>query len=345
MATNPSDRQPPVPCYSREMVQLLAEAVSNAGSGRVRLRGSSMHPTIPDGETVVVSKSSADELRPGDVVLFQHEGRLVAHRIVALNRPAPGMLLTRGDAVAANDAPVTFDEVIGRVDGVVRDGVVLPLPPPPHTPRPPATFRLRVCLAGVHSQLCGFRWYRRVWRRLCPLGGVVVRDATDEDVPRLAEFMAGYRPRLPAPNRERIVRAELEDARAAGAHYLLAESGPKLLGIGSGGELLKERIGVDGWWIANLHVGTRCRGLGVGTAIVRHLVERAKRDGAAEVLCLVAPGNSASRGLFGKLGFEPAEPVFAASVNAAQAQAAGGAPPSALVLRLPFGDSPPSGGR
>jgi signal peptidase I len=79
--------------------------------------GESMEPTFYAGDFVITHDTPADELAPGDVVLFEHGGRHVMHRIVSI-APGPGgeaVLTTRGDNNAVDDAPVPASAVLGRL--------------------------------------------------------------------------------------------------------------------------------------------------------------------------------------------------------------------------------------
>jgi hypothetical protein len=79
--------------------------------------GVSMTPTIAPGTRVRLRRADGHILRSGDVVAFEYNGRLLAHRIVHIGRTLPSSryLLTRGDAMLLPDIPVRLDCVIGMV--------------------------------------------------------------------------------------------------------------------------------------------------------------------------------------------------------------------------------------
>jgi hypothetical protein len=89
---------------------------------RFRTSGCSMHPTIRNGETVMLA--AMGELRKGDIVLSRQASRLVAHRIVGLTkqRGATASVLLRGDSVATCDSPIAPSAVLAQVISVERDG-------------------------------------------------------------------------------------------------------------------------------------------------------------------------------------------------------------------------------
>jgi hypothetical protein len=79
--------------------------------------GVSMTPTIAPGTRVRLRSADGRTFRSGDVVAFEYNGRLMAHRIVRVGRTRASCrhLLTRGDAMLLHDVPVKLDCVIGIV--------------------------------------------------------------------------------------------------------------------------------------------------------------------------------------------------------------------------------------
>jgi signal peptidase I len=94
---------------------------------RFRGEGTSMLPTIADSELVTVAPlRPGDRIVAGDIVLCRRPGGLLAHRVVRID-DGRGALVLRGDAKAACDAPVTRNDILGKVIGVNRDGRVVRL--------------------------------------------------------------------------------------------------------------------------------------------------------------------------------------------------------------------------
>ena len=100
---------------------VLAEGVPLA----LRVRGTSMLPTLWPFETIIVRAIEPAGARIGDVVLLERGGELVVHRIVAAGRDATWV--TRGDALPANDAPIAASALLGVVIGVQRLGRARPM--------------------------------------------------------------------------------------------------------------------------------------------------------------------------------------------------------------------------
>ena len=93
--------------------------------------GFSMSPGLISGTRVRLRPVDPHALRLNDVIAFQSNGRLIAHRIVHLGRSAAsrGYLLTRGDAMLLNDVPVSFASVVGVVSARRSGADWVPLEP------------------------------------------------------------------------------------------------------------------------------------------------------------------------------------------------------------------------
>ena len=99
--------------------ELAAEAVRSFGVLRLRVTGSSMLPAIRPGDVLLIRRCGVDEPAVGDVVLFERERRLFAHRVVARSG---GGLITQGDGVPQRDRCVGAPELLGKVSEVLRGG-------------------------------------------------------------------------------------------------------------------------------------------------------------------------------------------------------------------------------
>src|SRR2546422_7181728 len=116
--------------------ELLAEVARKFGEIRFKATGDSMLPSVWPGDLLTVRRQSFSEFQSGEIVLYEREagentltrpygpaspgGRgFVAHRIVRRNGR---QLITRGDSLRRNDAPVHEEQVLGRVVCVTRNG-------------------------------------------------------------------------------------------------------------------------------------------------------------------------------------------------------------------------------
>lgn len=87
-----------------------------------------MVPAIWPGDTIEIHAPGGTPMAAGQIAVFSRDGRLFAHRIVAIEEHAGvAQIITRGDALAACDVPVPCAEVLGYVGAVIRDGRRIPI--------------------------------------------------------------------------------------------------------------------------------------------------------------------------------------------------------------------------
>ena len=103
--------------------ELAAETLRSFGTLRLRVRGQSMLPSIWPGDTLVIKHSNFADIAPGDIVLYSRGNRFFAHRVLRGIEVADNpQLITQGDALRKQDAPVSPVELLGRVSQIIRDG-------------------------------------------------------------------------------------------------------------------------------------------------------------------------------------------------------------------------------
>ena len=98
---------------------LIADVARISGKVQLRVAGTSMIPILRPGDVVVVRRCQLPDLVPRSLVMFQRRGGLVVHRMI---ERSAGHIITRGDAIPCMDEPVSFSDVIGRVEAVIRNG-------------------------------------------------------------------------------------------------------------------------------------------------------------------------------------------------------------------------------
>lgn len=139
----------------------LREQIARHGFILNTTAGSSMRPLIWSGEHCVVVAALAAAPEIGDLLLFDHEGRKVLHRLVEIRRTGPEPLyITRGDNRAATEA-IRFGDIIGRVAEVHRLGGFRPW----H-----AVWRSKFSVTDA-----AYRRYSRLWSVLWPLRSPLYR--------------------------------------------------------------------------------------------------------------------------------------------------------------------------
>lgn len=108
--------------------RLLSELLRRCGEARVRVAGTSMLPAIRPADILLVRTVDLANVAPDDVILFERGARLFSHRVVHASVGAePRVLITRGDMHAQDDPPVTEAQLLGRVEGRLRNGTAVPL--------------------------------------------------------------------------------------------------------------------------------------------------------------------------------------------------------------------------
>jgi len=89
----------------------------------VAVHGASMFPTLVSGDRVIVKRVTADDVDVGNIlVCSRDDDRLIAHRVVRVERDPVPLITTKGDTIPDPDSPVGFDRVLGRVVAILRDG-------------------------------------------------------------------------------------------------------------------------------------------------------------------------------------------------------------------------------
>jgi len=112
-----------MPDYAHSLkCELASESLRLSGTLRLKVSGWSMLPTIWPGDTLIISRLDGRELRQGEIALFQREGRFIVHRVRSKTTSSIKQVLTRGDAMLQHDAPVCSDDLLGKVDFILRNG-------------------------------------------------------------------------------------------------------------------------------------------------------------------------------------------------------------------------------
>jgi signal peptidase I len=90
---------------------------------RFRVSGSSMHPTIRDGDLITVKPVSPADVRVGDIVLCRYGSRALVHRVVAVKGADSAVMefVLKGDSSSSCDKPVPATDLMGKVVDVKRE--------------------------------------------------------------------------------------------------------------------------------------------------------------------------------------------------------------------------------
>jgi len=87
---------------------------------RLRACGTSMLPALWPGDLLTIAPFIAAQAVAGDIVLVVRDDRFFIHRLTQIGGGTADWI-TRGDAMAVCDPPVSVDQIIGRVSKVRRN--------------------------------------------------------------------------------------------------------------------------------------------------------------------------------------------------------------------------------
>jgi len=100
------------------------ESKQNNNQKKFRYHGNSMFPTFKPGQ-VLYLRPEGRSPKPGDIVVFQSQGRHVVHRV---ERIVDAEYITRGDNNSREDMnPILLDQIIGIVEEKDEWGKIQPV--------------------------------------------------------------------------------------------------------------------------------------------------------------------------------------------------------------------------
>lgn len=101
----------------QEALRLIQVTEAREGLQRFIYKGRCMSPALQDEDLLLVKKTSARELKTGDIVLFRSDGKLWVHRYLfrITANGAPDRLFTKADNTMKPDLPFTEEELVGTV--------------------------------------------------------------------------------------------------------------------------------------------------------------------------------------------------------------------------------------
>ena len=109
----PLQPQTVVDADHRRKCQLFIQALRSYGRASLRVTGTSMWPALWPGDTVEIRSAQFDEIKIGDLAAFTRDDRIFIHRVIRNTMNGAATLVTRGDALPAEDPPVRESELLG----------------------------------------------------------------------------------------------------------------------------------------------------------------------------------------------------------------------------------------
>lgn len=106
------------------LVQTAIALLQGGQPIEIKAQGYSMYPLLTPGTTLLVEPTTPSGCRRGDIVVFESNGRLIAHRITALNDHS---FVCRGDATLRNDGLMPHEKLLGKVTGRKKQQKTIPL--------------------------------------------------------------------------------------------------------------------------------------------------------------------------------------------------------------------------
>lgn len=284
---------------------------------RIMVRGSSMHPFIRDRDVLTIAPLDSRDPRAGEVVAFTHPvtGRLVIHRVI--KETDRGWLL-RGDNCSKSDGEVTKEQIIGRVTRIERGGREVGLGLGPERK-----------LIALLNRGPGLLFIKQIWLLPRRAAGFALRCLQAFPLYRLlGRYLARSLTVAPAEDNDlEIIKRRFHMSgpffkQSPGLKVCnwVAKQGGKVIGFV---QLVSRPQAYRHWagdWLFSLQVWPLYRGLGAGEKLTNRVIEKAQKQGAAELLLLVNENNIRAIRLYQKLGFTrivlPAlEPILAAEKN------------------------------
>jgi signal peptidase I len=102
--------------------EIGCESLASSGALRLRVNGWSMIPTVWPGDVLIISKYEQREVQAGDIVLYRRAERLFVHRLIGGNGQDRQYVVTRGDSMPESDPPLPRQDLLGKIDCIVRNG-------------------------------------------------------------------------------------------------------------------------------------------------------------------------------------------------------------------------------
>jgi RimJ/RimL family protein N-acetyltransferase len=270
-------------CSPAEFVELTGQILRNGACLRFLAKGGSMCPSIKNGDILIIEPldGKKNQARTGDVIFYQNaQNRIVVHRLIKKcflkNRL---IFITRGDASAGEGEVVSLEQITGRVKAIERNGRKIDISfglgrliSVFYALASPLIIRLRRIAAGFLRYIQGFEAYRSLAKRIIK-----------------ADFLYRWEP--------------LENDGGCFLIKLLAVDKARIAGSATIKNFLESGPADYGWWISDIWVNWRYRGLGIGSHLIQAACDYAFQHRASEIRLFLFADNKPALRLYQKTGF------------------------------------------
>lgn len=98
---------------------VIVEALSKHGRIRTMFRGRSMLPTLREGMSILIKKSSPQDVKSADIIMYKSANNMVVHRVIRVIKKGNDVVfVTKGDNHAYIDCSyIPASDLIGIVRG------------------------------------------------------------------------------------------------------------------------------------------------------------------------------------------------------------------------------------
>ncbi|MCS6884652.1 MAG: S24/S26 family peptidase [Acidobacteriota bacterium] len=129
------------------ILEIARHELSKKRPLRIQACGTSMQPSINDGDYLLVEPCHPSEVRRGDVVLVEtSRATALIRRVVKIEqRNGINTFIVRADAASIYDLPVPFSHFVGKVTSIEKNGSKLDLDKP--------LTKIRLYLAGLIQKM------------------------------------------------------------------------------------------------------------------------------------------------------------------------------------------------
>jgi signal peptidase I len=109
---------------TQEATSLRKQLIENNHAVKIVASGYSMFPFIRPGDVQTISPVPIEEIKVGDVAVFERESDWISHRVIDIqNKNNETTLILRGDSCIQLDPLVTKANYIGKTVGFERKGI------------------------------------------------------------------------------------------------------------------------------------------------------------------------------------------------------------------------------